>query len=470
MRWKLFACLAGLGLLSCAVGPNYLSSTPALSSSFASAAEQTEPPVVTSESGDLASWWRAFDDPTLTTLVDEALHSNLGLALAQARVRQAEAQKGVSAGPLYPSVTATLAYERQSGPEFVLGGGSRNLYQSELSAAWGIDLFGAVRRSVESAEANVEAAIQATRETAVGLAAQVALDYVELRGFQQESKTARDNLVQQQKTAEITRKLYKVGFDSGLDIANAESLVASTEAQIPVFETGARQSIFALSVLLGKEPGTLVERLSPEGDVPPVPATIPAGAPSELVHRRPDVREAEAQLHAATAEVGVAQAALLPQFTVAGGAGFESSTFSSWWNSQSFSYFVGPSLSWPIFQGFAGVENVHVEEALREQARLTYEQAVLTATEDVENALTAFANERQHQKSLRAAVAADHKAVDLSLKLYTAGQTDFLNVLTAEKTLFTDELAQDESTESLAADVIALYLALGGGCGQGAEC
>jgi NodT family efflux transporter outer membrane factor (OMF) lipoprotein len=297
----------------------------------------------------------------------------------------------------------------------------------------------------------------------VSLVGEVALDYVQLRGYQQEIVTAVNNLKQQQHTADITRRLYKVGFNSGLDVANAESTVATTEAQIPVFETGARQSIYALSVLLGRHPGDLLEQLSPTGDLPAIPGEIPAGLPSDLLRRRPDIRQTEAQLHSATAQIGVATAQLFPQFSLTGGVNWQSTYFPTWFQSPSRSLFIGPGATWPIFQGGAIVSNIHAQEALRDQAFITYQQAVLMALQDVENALIAFAKEQEHRKSLSDAVAADHRAVDLSLRLYREGQTDFLNVLTAQRTQYTDENALTQSTQNIAGDLIALYKALGGG-------
>ena len=332
-----------------------------------------------------------------------------------------------------------------------------------MDAAWELDFFGGVRRNVESAGANVQAAVENLRDVQVILIAEVALDYIQLRGYQQQIVTARNNLKAQEHTADITRRLDKVGFDSSLDVANAESLVASTEAQIPVYETGARQSIYALSVLLGRHPADLVELLSPAGGFPAIPGEIPAGLPSELLRRRPDIRQAEAQLHSATAQIGVAVAQLFPQFSLTGGANWQTSTANTWFKGMSRSLFIGPAATWPIFQGGAIVSNIHAQEALRDQAFVTYQQTVLTALQDVENALVAFAKEQQHHKSLTDAVAVDRKAVDLSLRLYTEGQTDFLSVLTAERQQFTDESALTTSTQNIAADLIALYKALGGG-------
>jgi multidrug efflux system outer membrane protein len=402
-------------------------------------------------------------DPTLTALIEEALKANLNLALAEATLRQARAVRGIAAGGLWPSAAASGAYQRQAGSLYDINDGSRNLFQAGLDAAWELDFFGGIRRTVESANAGVEAAVEDVRDVQVSIAAEVALDYVQLRGYQQEIITARNNLKVEQQTLDITRKLYTVGFDSGLDMAEAQSTVATTEAQIPVFETGARQSIYSLSVLLARQPGDLVERLSPSEDLPALPEQIPAGLPSDLVRRRPDIRQAEAQLHSATAQIGVATAQLFPQFSLTGNVNWQSSQVKTWFESSNRSSSFGPAVTWPIFQGGAIVSNIHAQQALRDQAYITYQQTVLTALQDVENALVAFAEEQKHYKSLGDAVAADHKAVDLSLRLFQEGQTDFLSVLTAQRTLYTDDSAFTQSRENLGTDLIALYKALGGG-------
>ena len=463
MRAKVPAALLTILITGCAVGPDYHPPRASVPASWVGVTNTHQPSVVTDRPADLTRWWQRLGDPTLTSLVEEALKANSSLALAQANLRQARALRDIAAGRFWPSATATAAYQRQAGPLYMTGEVPRNLYETGLDAAWELDFFGGVRRSVESASAGVHAAIENIRDVQVSIAAEVALDYIQLRGNQQQIVTARNNLQVQQHTAEITRKLYTVGFDSGLDMANAESTVATTESQIPVFETGARQSIYALSVLLARPPGDLLERLSPIGKLPAIPQQIPAGLPSDLLRRRPDIRQAEAQLHSATAQIGVAVAQLFPQFSLTGGVTWQSSGLNSWLQSSNRSVFIGPAASWPLFQGGAIVANIRAQEALRDQAFITYQQTVLTALQDVENALIAFTEEQQRYKSLSEAVADDHKAVDLSLRLFQEGQTDFLSVLTAERTLYTDDSAFTQSGVNIATDLIALYKALGGG-------
>jgi NodT family efflux transporter outer membrane factor (OMF) lipoprotein len=461
MKAKLLAGLALLLSAGCKVGPDFTPPRPAaMPSAWSNSAGTAQP-------AELEQWWNSLGDPTLTALVQEALKANLSLASAEANLRQARALRGVAVGGLWPTATASASASRQGGPQYNSGGGAGNLFQAGLDATWELDVFGGARRNLEAATANVQAATENLRDVQVSVVAEVALAYVQLRGYQQEIVTAQANLEIQQHTVDITRKLHQVGFDSGLDLANAEETVAATEAQIPVFATGARQSIHALSVLLAREPGYLVERLSPTGDLPPLPPRIPAGLPSDLLRRRPDIRQAEAQLHSATAQIGVATAQLYPQFSLTGGVGLESSQASNLLHRASRSFFVGPAASWPLFQGGAIISSIHAQEALRDVAFITYQQTVLTALQDVENALVAFDQEQKHYKSLGDAVAADHKAVDLSMRLFQEGQINFLSVITAQRTLYADDSTLTQSRESLGADVIALYKAMGGGWPSG---
>jgi NodT family efflux transporter outer membrane factor (OMF) lipoprotein len=343
----------------------------------------------------------------------------------------------------------------------------QNLYQAGFDALWEIDIFGGVRRNVESAGATVQAAIEGISNVQVTIAAEVALDYIQLRGYQQQIAVLQKNLQAMQNTALITRQKAGAGFSSALDVANAEASVATTEAQIPVLETSARQSIYALSILLARPPADLLQQLTPTGAIPGVPPQIPAGLPSDLLRRRPDIRQAEAQLHATTAQIGVATADLFPQFSLTGAVTWQSNLLNSWWTVASRTGSFGPQVTWPIFQGGAIVSNIRVQEALRDQAFISYRKTVLGAFQDVENALIAFAKEQEHYKSLKASVAYNSKAFDLSLQLYTDGMLEFLNVLVAQTALCAAENALVQSNSNISTDLIALYKALGGGWEQG---
>ena len=459
--WAVLVLALVMGIDGCAVGPNFKSPQARVQQSWTGLSPEaaSQPSAATSQPAEVLRWWEVFHDPVLTDLVEQALQSNLNVQLAEARLRQSRAARGVIVGGLFPTVTASSAYQR----EHIAGASNQNLYQAGLDAAWELDVFGGIRRNVESANANIEAAQASLRDTQVSLMAEVALDYFQLRGFQQAIVIALDNLKAQKHTADITRQRLAAGFISALDVANAEAEVATTEAQIPVLQIGAQQSIYALSVLLARPPDDLLSELSPTGPLPQTPARIPVGLPSDLLRRRPDIRQAEALLHAATAQIGVATAELFPQFSLTGSMNWQSNSLQDWFNGSSRSWAFGPSMSWPFFQGGSLISNIRVQEALRDQAFLTYHQTVLTALQEVENSLIAFSKEQEHRKSLNDAVVANHKAEDISMQLYVEGETDFLNVLNAQRSLYASEDALVQSQLNVATDLVALYKALGGG-------
>ncbi len=449
---SLLSCL--ILLAGCKVGPNFHPPETPVPNEWVGPV----PPPPTAAEQDLAHWWTTFEDPMLTSLVERAVQSNLDLRLAEARVRQARAARGVAASGLGPTVDATGSY-RRSGIRAV----TSDLYQAGFDAAWELDIFGGIRRSVEAATANIEAAEYTRLNTLVTVTAEVALNYIDLRGFQEEIAIAQRNLKAQQHSAELTKQRFQGGLVSGLDVANAEAQVATTGAQIPSLEQSAQQAVYSLSLLLGLEPGALLAELTPPETIPAAPPAVPVGVPSELLRRRPDIRQAEAQIHAATAQIGVATADLFPRFSLTGNLGTQGSRFSSLtdWSNRFWS--IGPSASWTLFATGRIRSNIEVQKALQEQSLITYRTTVLTALQDVENALIASAKEQDHYRLLTEAVAANRRAVDLATKLYTQGQTDFLNVLQAQGALYLSETGLALSARTLATNLVALYKALGGG-------
>ncbi|MDB5174506.1 MAG: efflux system, outer rane lipoprotein NodT family, partial [Phycisphaerales bacterium] len=406
-----------------------------------------------------------------------AVESNLDLRQATARLRQARAARGVVASALWPDVNATGGYTHSGtgggGQKIVTSPGgavstrrtgtSSDLYRAGFDAAWEIDVFGGVRRSIEASDASIQAAVEDRRDVLVTLVAEVAVNYIDLRGFQRQIAIANENLVAQRRTADLTRRRFNAGFVSRLDAANADVQVASTESDIPVLESSARQSVYGLSLLLGREPAALLAELSQEQPIPLTPPEVPIGLPSDLLRRRPDIRRAEAQVHAATAQVGVATADLFPKFSLTGNFNLESSKIKTLGNWSSTFWSMGPSVSWPLFTAGRIQANIEVQTAVQEQALIAYDQAVLGALRDVESALIAYSKEQQRRLALVRAVAASREALDLATRLYTQGQTDFLNVLNAERSLFGTETALTASDTTIATDLAALYKALGGG-------
>ncbi len=324
-----------LAAAGCAVGPDFKQPDTETPAAWSSLDAFGKPQASTAIAGPaaLAAWWSIFNDPALTGLVEKALAANLDLKIAEARVRQARAARGTAFAGLWPSLNSSASYLRshESSPgasDTAMGTGATapgqvrtDLFQAGLDAAWELDIFGGTRRSIEAADADLLAAEDNRRSVLVSLAAEVGTTYISLRGYQQQLAIARKNLASQLRTAGITRKRYEAGFANALDTANAEALAASTQSQIPLLESAERQAIYSLSVLLAREPAALQLELSPEAPLPQVPQQVAVGVPSELLRRRPDVRSAEAQLHAATARVGVAVADFFPRFSLAGSFG-----------------------------------------------------------------------------------------------------------------------------------------------------
>jgi multidrug efflux system outer membrane protein len=456
--WLSTAYIFLLATSGCMVGPNYHPPQVSVPSAW------TSWPGETTAEADLVHWWRAFNDPNLTSLMDRAVKSNLDLKQAESRVRQARAARRVVSAGLWPTLDVTGSYTKTQTAGGAGGGPTRHdLWKTGLDAAWELDIFGGVRRSVEAADADIQAAVEDQRDVLVTLTGEVALNYIELRGYQQEIVIAKNNLEAQQRTAALTRQRFSSGLVGALDVANADAQVGNTSSQIPALETSAQQTIYSLSVLLGSEPAALSKELSPVSAIPVTPPTVPAELPSTLLRRRPDIRRAEAQIHAATARIGVATADLFPKFNLTGSAGYQSNALSTLMNSRTSFWSFGPSVDWQIFSAGSIRANIEVQKALTEQAVLTYQTAVLTALQDVENALVAYSKEQQRHKALRDTVAANRKAVGLAIQLYSQGQTDFLSVLDAQRSLYTSEDSLVQSTRDLSTDFVSLYKALGGG-------
>jgi len=453
-------------LAGCAVGPDYhpTKTETAMPAGWdgTTVAAPAQPSVATTEAARIGEWWGVLNDPKLTQLVTEALKANLDLRTAISALREARATRTVTASGFWPSVNGTGSYTRSAAGAGSAGVAS-DLFRTGLDATWELDIFGGVRRGIESADADIEAANWNVRDVLITVAAEVATDYADLRAYQQRIQIANDNLKEQKNTAELTRQKYNSGLGTNLDVANSDALVATTEATIPPLETGERQTIYALSVLLARPPAALKEELSAPGPIPQAPAQVPVGLPSALLERRPDVRQSEALVHAATAQVGVAVSAWYPQFSLTGSYGYESEKVRTLLRSGYSLWSIGPSVTWPIFTAGRITATVEVQKAAEEQAFLAYQKAVLTALQDVENSLVAFSLEQRHRELLGQAVAANTKAVSLATQLYKQGLTDFLNVITAEQSLLSTQDALAQSNLAIATDLIALYKALGGG-------
>ena len=471
MRSRTLWCVTSLALLAgCTVGPNYQppgGQAPVKWATPLAAGESAAPAA-------LASWWQSFKDPELDALISTAVRSNLTLRVAEERVREARAERDVVAGGRRPSAGASVAYSRNryganSFPPLSLFSEiplDYDLYSAGFDAAWELDLFGGVRRAVEASNAEVGAAQYAWRDVLVSVLAEVARNYIDARAYQERLAITRQNVAAQQSIVELTRSRYRGGLASDLDVEQATAFLTATQAQLPALESGFAQSVHDLAVLLGENPGALLDRMSRATPIPLTPPVVPVGLPSGLLQRRPDVQRAERELAASTAEIGVAEADLFPKFSLMGALGITSTSTSNLLEYASRYWAAGPTIQWNLFQGGSLRANVRVQRARAAQALDTYRQTVLVALEDAENALVAYAKEQTRRRSLAQSVRSSEAAFHLSSDLYRSGLVDFLNVLDAERTLYAAQDALVGSTATVSLDLVQLYKALGGGWQQ----
>ncbi len=444
-------------LAGCAVGPDYDAPRPEVPGSWS---EGNAP------AGDLSEWWTAFRDPILATLVGRALSANLDLRSARARVREARALWGVARGGLLPEAGAGGGYERLRWSEnglFPSDGEPFDRYAGGFDASWEIDLFGGNRRRLEAAQAGLEASVEALRDVRVSLLAELARAYVQLRGDQARLAIARQNEEAQRKTAELVKERLDAGQASEFDRARAEAQASATAAAIPALEASVRRGVHAVALLLGRDPGALAAELSGASPIPAAPEEIPAGLPTDLLRRRPDIRRAERELAAATARVGVATADLYPRFFLFGSFGAESLDASDAFTAASRTWSVGPSVRWSLFEGGRIRANVEVRNARQEEAAVRFEQAVLASLRDVEDALVSRGREQVRRAALARSEESQRRAVVLANERYVQGLADLLAVLDAQRRLYEAQDALVLSEQALATHAIALYKALGGG-------
>ncbi len=458
-----------LSLAGCTVGPDYKHPMSDMPEGWAGAKAPTTDAnvsVPTQKAVDVAQWWSLFNDPQLDSLVVRAMASNLSVQQATSRIRQARAGRGVVASGFWPTANVSGSYARTyNGRSSGAGSNSRSadLFQGALDAAWELDVFGGIRRDIEASEADIQAAVEDRRDVMVTLASEVALNYLDLRGLQQELIIAKQNLETQKRSAELTRKRFEGGFVGSLDVANADAQVATTLSIIPQQEAAAQQAIYNLGLLIGGHPTALQAELTTAKAIPFTPPEVPIGLPSDLLRRRPDIRRSEAKLHAATARVGVAVSDLFPKFSITGSLGLEANKLAGLGNWSNRFWSFGPTVSWPIFDAGRIRANINVQNEVEQQAFLDYQNSVITALNEVENALVAYTQEQNRRKALGDAVTANRRAVDLSTRLYREGQTDFLNVLESQRSLFASEDALVVSNRAVATNLVAVYKALGGG-------
>jgi NodT family efflux transporter outer membrane factor (OMF) lipoprotein len=458
------AALTALALAGCAVGPDYKPPQANVPAQWSAAADARA-----LDKTVLAEWWRQFRDPLLDSLVADALSANLDLATARAQLREARARRALAGAQLGPTVDASVSGSRSTSSEQVGSGATRELYSAGFDANWEVDVFGGLRRGVEAAAAEVGASEESLRDMRVSLAAEVVLNYVDLRAAERRLALTEASVAERRETYQLTQWRAQAGLVSELDVAQARTELENASAALPALRTGVSEAQSRIAVLLARPPGELQQRLAATADVPLAGSAATAGIPADVLRMRPDVRAAERRLAAQTARLGEAEAARYPRINLSGTLGLEALTFSGLGDSGADSHSLLGSVTAPIFHSGRIRANIEIQNALLEQARLAYEAAVLTALQDVENALVAVANARERHTQLMAATASAREALNIAEQRYASGLADFLSVLVSQRTLLALEIELASSTGALATAQIQLYKALGGGWAPEAE-
>ncbi len=418
---------------------------------------------------NLQTWWRVLNDPVLNRLIERADQGNLQLEEAFARIKEARAIRGIEAGERFPDLNSTGDARRMRSPHTFLPPTTQRSRTDDFfkfggEGSWEIDFWGRIDRSIESADASLEASTEDYRDVLVVLYAEVSTNYVEVRALQDRIKYVRGNIETQHKSLQLTKDRFDAGLAPDLDVQQAELNLARTESTLPTLQIQLVQTINHLGVLLGEHPGALHDELVKPSSIPKPSEHITVGLPVGLLRQRPDIRQAERELAAQTALIGVAKADLYPSFSLFGTFEIAANDFSDVFDySQSRMHSFGPSFRWNIFDGGRVRNQIRAESARTEQALVRYEQAVLNALEDVENAMISYNQEGVRRNALERSVKAARKSTELVRTLYISGLTDFQNVQEMERFQFEQEDQFAESEGKVVQNLISIYRSLGGG-------
>ncbi len=475
-RPRLFtAASLGLVLLSgCTVGPTFKGAESNTPSAWHDVSAASGADRIATDANPDPKWWLTFNDPTLSALIQRATQGNPDVQIAVIRIAEARASERSTASAGLPKLTADGDYRRADLGQGLFGGSSSsglaeslskptNIFAGALDASWELDLFGKVRRSVEAAHAAADVAIGNRDDALVTLEAEVAQTYAQLRAAQASRQTAQEDFDAEQQVLTLTQERATHGLVSDLDVENARTILATTEASLAQYDLQIASSLNGLAVLVGEAPGALDSELGAAAPIPQAPPKVPVGLPSGLAHRRPDIRAAEARLHELTANIGVANARFYPDVSLSGQGGvlgFTPQALTTW--ADRF-YAFGPAISLPIFEGGQLRANLQLAKANQAEAAVAYRKTVLNALQDVENALAAYRTELRRHQALERTVQAQTAALAIAQDQYVHGVSTFIDVLTAETSLAQQHQALIQSTLSLTTDVVNLYKALGGG-------
>lgn len=444
------------------VGPDYCPPAAQIAEAWIDSADGR----VQSHPASDGQWWMVFNDPTLQTLVLRAYEQNLDLRTAGFRVLESRAQRAITAGNLFPqSQQAVADFARRQTPQRVgmpAAGQSFSVWDAGFNLAWELDFWGRFRRAVEAADADLDASLEDYDAILVTLLGDVGVSYVELRTLQLRLERVRANAEAQRGSLRIAEARFREGATTKLDVFQAQNNLAQTESSIPALEIALRQANNRLCILCGIPPRDLQAELA-TGPIPTAPPEVALGIPGDLLRRRPDVRRAERALAAQSAEIGVATAELYPQLAITGSVGLEANDFAQLFRGDAFSGSIGPSLRWNILNYGRLLNQIRVQDARFQQLATEYQQAVLRANEEAENALIAFLKSQERVQILTASVEAAQNAVDMALVQYREGKTDFNRVFTLQIALALEQDRLAQASGELARSLVEIYRALGGG-------
>jgi NodT family efflux transporter outer membrane factor (OMF) lipoprotein len=445
------------------VGPEYQRPDPPLAPTWL---EHADADVVTTDALP-ERWWHVLGDPVLDALIDRAYRQNLPLQAAGLRVVAAQARRGIAIGGLFPQtqeIDASYTRTRSSANQVASQGvGIFNSYDASFDAAWELDVWGKFRRGIEAADFALLASVADYDDVLVSLIGEVAATYVQIRVIEEQLSLARGNADIQRESLEVARARYDAGGTSDLDVQQATTLLEDTEADIPQFERDLRQAENSLSVLLGMPPADLDALLAGASGIPAPPPTLLVTIPSELLRRRPDVRRDERLLAAQSARIGVVKSDLFPQISLTGSIGLSSEQAAQFFEGRSFEAMGGPQFRWPVLNYGRLINAVRVEDATFQELAASWQNTVLVAQRDVENAIIGYLRGAERVARLERSVAAANRAVDLSLIQYRGGATDYTSVLTAQQAKNVEDRKLASSRGDVVLSVVALYKALGGG-------
>lgn len=444
------------------IGPQYATPTAPVADKWIDAADAR----IKSDPAQDCAWWTVFNDATLNGLIQTAYRQNLDLRAAGTRILESRAQRNVAIGNLFPqSQTAQVDYahaQLSKNLGLPLPSNTLNVWADGFNLSWEIDFWGRYRRSIEGAEADLDASVESYGDTLVMLLSEVATNYVQLRTYEERLQFARQNVIVQKRSLGLAEARFRNGRGTELDVSQARSTVAQTESLIPPLITGRRQAANQLCTLLGVPVANLADEFAP-ASIPHVPVEIAVGIPADLLRRRPDVRRAERQVASQSARVGVAEADLYPRVSLNGFVGFVADDFKDLFTSKSFTGLFFPTMQWNVLNYGRIRNNIRAQDARLEAATLQYQQTVLNADREVEDALTAFLNAQQQAASLEDSVREAKRSVDLVMLQFEGGLIDFNRVFNTQTTLLTaqDQLATTRG--NIALQLIQVYRAMGGG-------